>query len=560
MATKVQEGKTTSATENGEDTVRETDHYQKEYIERFVEKWDELIDWDARAESEGDFFIRELRKRGVRRVLDVATGTGFHSVRLQKAGFEVVSADGNPNMLARAFENARERGLILRCAQADWRWLNRDIHGVFDAVICLGNSFTHLHTEHDRRKALAEFYALLRHDGVLVLDQRNYDTMLDQGFSSSHRYYYCGDDVTAEPEYLDPGLARFRYEFSDGEVYHLNMFPLRKDYTRRLLGEVGFQRIFTYGDFKETYERDEPDFFVHVAEKSYVTPEELDRPAPAARSGEVVAVSRDYYNSSPADRFYHRVWGGEDIHIGLYRDDDEAIAEASRRTVDRMAALLPEITEETQIVDLGAGYGGAARRLVKHFGCHVTCLNLSEVQNRRNRRMNREQGLARRIDVVDGNFEEVPFPDTRFDVVWSQDSFLHSGDRERTLAEAARILRPGGKLVFTDPMQSEDCDPESLGPVLDRIHLDTMGTIPFYRDAAARVGLREEQVVDLTHQLTTHYGRVLQEIKRREDELVELCGDEYIGRMKEGLRHWIENGEAGNLRWGILLFEKVEDR
>ena len=33
--------------------VRETEHYQKEYVKSFVEKWDELIDWDARAKSEG---------------------------------------------------------------------------------------------------------------------------------------------------------------------------------------------------------------------------------------------------------------------------------------------------------------------------------------------------------------------------------------------------------------------------------------------------------------------------------------------------------------------------
>src|SRR5680860_1339565 len=62
--------------------VRESDHYQEEYTEGFVGKWDELIDWDSRAESEGDFFISELKKHGAKKVLDVATGTGFHSVRL----------------------------------------------------------------------------------------------------------------------------------------------------------------------------------------------------------------------------------------------------------------------------------------------------------------------------------------------------------------------------------------------------------------------------------------------------------------------------------------------
>jgi SAM-dependent methyltransferase len=249
--------------------TRDTGHYTEEYVWGFVDKWDELIDWEQRAKGEGDFFIQHLKERGARSVLDVATGTGFHSVRLLEAGFDVVSADGSPQMLYKAFANARKRGHVLRTVQADWRFLNRDVHGEYDAIICLGNSFTHMFKEQDRRKALAEFYAMLKHDGILILDQRNYDSILDTGFSSKHAYYYCGGNVVAEPEHVDEGLARFRYSFSDGSAYHLNMFPLRKAYTTRLMHEVGFQQVQTYGDFQEAYPKDEPDFFIHVAEKAY---------------------------------------------------------------------------------------------------------------------------------------------------------------------------------------------------------------------------------------------------------------------------------------------------
>ena len=249
--------------------VRDTDQYTDEYVRGFVEKWDDLIDWDQRAESEGAFFIEILREHGVKRVLDVATGTGFHSIRLLEAGFDVVSADGSPYMLSKAFENGRRRGHVIRTCQADWRWLNRDVLGRFDAVICLGNSFTHLFKERDRRKTLAEFYAALVHDGLLILDQRNYDSILDDGFNSKHKYYYCGDQVSAEPEHIDKGLCRFCYGFPDGSEYHLNMFPLRKDYTRGLMHDVGFQKIETYGDFQETFPEQDPDFYVHVAQKSY---------------------------------------------------------------------------------------------------------------------------------------------------------------------------------------------------------------------------------------------------------------------------------------------------
>jgi glycine/sarcosine N-methyltransferase len=37
---------------------------------------------------------------------------------------------------------------------------------------------------------------------------------------------------------------------------------------------VGFQQIETYGDFQETYREEEPDFFVHVAEKQYIEEED----------------------------------------------------------------------------------------------------------------------------------------------------------------------------------------------------------------------------------------------------------------------------------------------
>ena len=42
-----------------------------------------------------------------------------------------------------------------------------------------------------------------------------------------------------------------------------------KEYTARLMYEVGFQQVDTYGDFQETYRDSEPDFFIHVAEKAY---------------------------------------------------------------------------------------------------------------------------------------------------------------------------------------------------------------------------------------------------------------------------------------------------
>ena len=535
--------------------VRETDHYRKEYVMSFVDKWDELIDWKGRAESEGQFFIDILRARGKNTVLDVAAGTGFHSVRLIEAGFDVTTADGSAAMVAKAFANGQERGHILKTVQADWRWLNRDINGKYDAIICLGNSFTHLHEEKDRRRALAEFYAALKHDGILILDQRNYDTMLDKGFSTKHKFYYCGDQVTAEPEHLDEGLCRMKYTFPDNSEYTLNLCPIRKNYVRRLLHEAGFERVRTYGDFQETYSENEPDFLIHVAEKSSL---HLVRWGGTVAEGEsdIREVAEDYYDSDDADTFYSTIWGGEDLHVGLYTVSND-IRTASDATIERMASKLPNLEPGAKVVDLGSGYGGAMRQLVKKFDVRATGVNISAVQNDYNRKKVREAGLGDRIEVLHGVFEDVPAEEVSFDVAWSQDSFLHSDQREKALAEAWRVLKPGGYLIFTDPMQADDVPEGVLQPVYDRLQLNSLGSMRFYRQAAEALGFETVEQEDLTHELRSHYSRVREEMLANYDKLVDAGTSKgYLDKMAVGLQHWVDAADAGHLSWGIQVFRK----
>lgn len=276
----------------------------------------------------------------------------------------------------------------------------------------------------------------------------------------------------------------------------------------------------------------------------------------SAQPSDVVKVARDYYNSGDADNFYYQVWGGEDIHIGLYHSRDESIAVASNRTVAMMASELGEIGATSRVADFGAGYGGSARWLARTVGCHVSCVNLSEVQNQRNRSITAAAGLSDRIDVYDASFEDAPLADESFDVVWSQDSLLHSGDRARVLAEADRILRPGGSFIFTDPMQADDCPPAVLQPVFDRLHLTSLGSVQFYREQAQRLGWSEVAVHDLTEQLVAHYTRVRQDLVSRRDEFADRISDDYIDRMIAGLGHWIDAGSLGFLAWGVLHFRK----
>ena len=271
---------------------------------------------------------------------------------------------------------------------------------------------------------------------------------------------------------------------------------------------------------------------------------------------QAVKTAQDYYNSDDADNFYFHIWGGQDIHIGSYDGADEDIATASGRTVSNMAGRLHAVDAETRVIDIGAGYGGAARWLAHTYLCHVSCLNLSEAQNARNRVLTDAEGLTDLIDVIDGSFEEIPFPDGQFDIAWSQDAILHSGQRGKVLAEVDRVLKPGGEFIFTDPMQADDCPDGVLQPVLDRIHLQTLGSFAFYREQARQLGWEEVGITDLTPQLVTHYVRVRQELAQRREDLSGKVSDTYIDRMIAGLGHWIDAGDSGYLAWGILHFRK----
>ncbi|MGD9811810.1 MAG: methyltransferase domain-containing protein [Sphingobium sp.] len=279
------------------------------------------------------------------------------------------------------------------------------------------------------------------------------------------------------------------------------------------------------------------------------------RTSDVAEVAEGVAVARDYYDSEEADGFYSNIWGGEDIHIGLY-DGTGDIRTASRRTVDHMAGKLGPL-KGRKVLDLGAGYGGAARVLAGEHAAHVTCLNLSEVENERNRDLTEAAGLSGRVDVIDGSFDAMPFADESFDIAWSQDAILHAPDREAVLDEVARVLKSGGLFIFHDPMQADDLsDLAVLQPIYDRIHLPDLASIGFYRKALIARGFAEVETEVLSHQLGTHYRRIREDMLARKDELG--LPQAFVDRMSEGLGHWVQGAADGNLSWAIMVYRKAE--
>ncbi len=272
---------------------------------------------------------------------------------------------------------------------------------------------------------------------------------------------------------------------------------------------------------------------------------------------EVNRITESYYDSDDANHFYFQIWGGEDIHVGIYQSDHEDIAVASRRSVQKMMDLIAEpLSNGAKLLDIGAGFGGSARQIAQQFDAPVTCLNISQAQNKINEEINRKKNLTQQIEVKHGNFEELPFDNESFDIVWCQDSILHSSRRERVLSEVYRVLKPNGQFVFTDPMQDKDASSEALEPVLNRIHLDSLATPESYLATAKKLGFSEFEFTDLSEQLSNHYQRVLEELESRQNNPDLNCSRDYIERMKLGLNHWVNAGRKGLLRWGIFHFKK----
>ena len=255
--------------QKGNTTKLENGYFRSEYNLNFVDRWDELINWALRHEAEGGFFERTLADHGAKTVLDIACGTGFHTVTLSQAGFEVTGADGSANMLAKARQNAEGLGLHhIPFVEAEWTTLSQSFPSEkFDAIVCLGNAFTHLFDETDRHKALNEIHSLLNDDGMAIIDQRNYDMILDKGFHSKHAAYYLGETVRVRPESVTNEAVKFLYEYEDGSVHNLTLCPIRQEYVTSLLENAGFSSVERFGDFKADYEFYDPDFIIQVAKK-----------------------------------------------------------------------------------------------------------------------------------------------------------------------------------------------------------------------------------------------------------------------------------------------------
>lgn len=111
------------------------------------------------------------------------------------------------------------------------------------------------------------------------------------------------------------------------------------------------------------------------------------------------------------------------------------------------------VTDETELLEVGSGSGGPAVFLAKARGCRLTGVDLNDHGVRNGSALALAQGLADRVrfQTVDAN-QPLPFAEARFDAVASNDAMCHLANRLAVLRNWRRVLRPGGRLLFSDAM------------------------------------------------------------------------------------------------------------
>ncbi|KAJ7374428.1 hypothetical protein OS493_007534 [Desmophyllum pertusum] len=266
-----------------------------------------------RTESYKEFFCNLLNENGIKHILDVACGTGVDSIMLLENNFKMTSTDASDKMLKQAWKIRWQR----RKEEAfdDWvieegNWLALQEANIevpsqgFDAVICLGNSFAHLPDFHgdlsNQKLAIQNFKDMLKPGGVLFIDHRNYDAILDSGKAPQRNLYYNSDciesiktsvlyvdgkesmitlDYTVDPskasddfteEGEEPGAKR-RKSSSEGDIskFRLSYCPLRlgifTDLLKGVFGEDARHEVF--GDFEPLGKVELPAYYVHMVWK-----------------------------------------------------------------------------------------------------------------------------------------------------------------------------------------------------------------------------------------------------------------------------------------------------
>ena len=210
-------------------------------------------------------------------------------------------------------------------------------------------------------------------------------------------------------------------------------------------------------------------------------------------------------------------------------------------------AVRAGIGDGDAVLDLCSGLGGPARFVAWRFGCRVTGIDLTRTRVEGARRLTDLVGLAERVQFVHGDVTDLPFPDDSFDVCSSQESLLHVGDKRRLFAECRRVLRPGGRIAFSDWATQPDLTEDEHARLERAFSAPGIVTAELYGEHLRGAGFQAIEVDDLSEEWKPILRARLEMYRSLRERTVARFGDEHFLSWEQEYAFMVGLAQIGKL-------------
>lgn len=204
----------------------------------------------------------------------------------------------------------------------------------------------------------------------------------------------------------------------------------------------------------------------------------------------------------------------------------------------------------SRVLDVCAGLGGPARFLAARFGCRVVALELNAGRAVGAARLTRLVGLHKRIAVVRADATTLPLAAARFDACVSQEALLHVPDKGAVLGECHRVLRPRGRLAFTDWIarpRLADGERRRLEAWMAATSLQTLDSYP---RLLGRAGFSDIDAEDLTDEWRPLLRARLEMYRALRGDTIARFGETWYREYQQVYAFFVALVEAGKLGGG----------